>query len=123
MAAVEGLLFYDDPLKKGPGLTTIQPWTIGWDEEDSRIRLSLIARAWIALRSSLKHEGAYRAELVRKKWFSRLQNDMAVCCAVASAEPAAVRRCGVASSVIDNVYRSRIQMRFLRGPADGTANL
>ena len=41
-----------------------QPWTIGWDEDDTRIRLSFIARAWVAMRGAVKPERASRAELV-----------------------------------------------------------
>ena len=41
-----------------------QPWTIGWDEDDTRIRLNFIARAWVAMRSAVRPEGADCAELV-----------------------------------------------------------
>lgn len=77
MAAVEGLLYCGGHPGNGYGFATTQPWTIGWDENDTRIRLKLIARAWIATRSSLKHGGAYQTELVReRRFFYILRNDM-----------------------------------------------
>ena len=69
MAAVEGLLYCGDYPGNDYGSTTTQPWTIGWDEKDTQIRLNLIARAWIASRTSMRPEGAYRAELVRERRF------------------------------------------------------
>jgi hypothetical protein len=67
MAAVEGLLYCEDRLRSDYGSTTNQPWTIGWDEEDTRIRLKLIARAWIASRTSMKHDGAHDTDALARK--------------------------------------------------------
>jgi hypothetical protein len=53
------------------GSATIQPWTIGWDEEDTRIRLKFIARAWMQLRILRRDEGAARIELVRAAIFPK----------------------------------------------------
>ncbi|XMA19487.1 hypothetical protein WAI453_012278 [Rhynchosporium graminicola] len=67
MAAVEGLLFCADRPRNDYGSTTIRPLTIGlarrWNEEDTRIRLNLISRAWIQLRTAAKLEGAYGINL------------------------------------------------------------
>jgi hypothetical protein len=71
MAAVESLLYCADRPRSDYGSITTQPWTIGWDEEDTRIRLKFIARAWMQSRFSKKDEGAYRIELVRPPIFSK----------------------------------------------------
>ncbi|KAF8863353.1 hypothetical protein BDZ45DRAFT_118841, partial [Acephala macrosclerotiorum] len=63
MAAVEGLLYYADRPRNDYGSAMIRPWTIGWDEEDTRIRLKLIARAWVQSRTSGQHEGACRTRM------------------------------------------------------------
>ena len=52
MAAVEVLNYGDHRLENEYAQQTTRPWTIGWDEEDTRIRLSFLARAWVALRSA-----------------------------------------------------------------------
>ncbi|KAG9230218.1 hypothetical protein BJ875DRAFT_163344 [Amylocarpus encephaloides] len=52
MAAVEFLNYADRRLENEYAQQTTRPWTIGWDEEDTRIRLSLLARAWVELRSA-----------------------------------------------------------------------
>jgi hypothetical protein len=65
MAAVAGFLYREGRPGRGDyGSAMTQPLTIGWDEDDTRIRLNLIARAWVALRSAVKPEGANCAELV-----------------------------------------------------------
>ena len=66
MAAVEALLYCGDRPGNDYGSTTALPWT----DDDVRIRLNLIARAWIASRTprrTFKNRpgGAYRAEFVR----------------------------------------------------------
>ena len=61
MAAVAGFLYCEDPLRRGYGSITSR-----WDEEDTRIRLSLIARTWVQMRSVRKPEAAYPVELVWK---------------------------------------------------------
>lgn len=71
MAAVEGLLFGGDRPRSVSRSTTTRPWTIGldeiaWNENDTRIRLNAIARAWVDLCSSLKHNGSLSGELVRE---------------------------------------------------------
>lgn len=67
MAAVAGFWYGSErPSSAGYGSATTQPWTIGWDENDTRIRLNLISRAWVMLRSAPKPEGGCSgAELVR----------------------------------------------------------
>ena len=70
MAAVEVLSCFGVLPKNDYGSTTIPPWTIGWDEEDTRIRLRFIAKAWVASRPSKKPAGAYWSELVRERCFS-----------------------------------------------------
>jgi hypothetical protein len=71
MAAVAGFLYCEDRPRHGDyGSATTQPWTIGWVEDDTQIRLNLIARAWVALRSAVKPAGAYCPELVRTWPFS-----------------------------------------------------
>jgi hypothetical protein len=65
MAAVEGLLYYADRPGNDYGSVTTQPWTIGWDEEDTRIRLKFIARAWMQSRTPREHEGACQTRTVR----------------------------------------------------------
>ena len=61
MAAVEALLYCADPLRSAYGSITPR-----WDEEDTRIRLRLIAKAWVQMRSVRKPEAAYPLELVWK---------------------------------------------------------
>jgi hypothetical protein len=56
MAAVEVLRCGDYRPENGYGLQTTHSWTIGlddghWTEEDTRIRLSVIAQAWVELRT------------------------------------------------------------------------
>ena len=70
MAAVDVLRYCGDRPENDYGLHTTQPWTIGWDEEDTRIRLKFIARAWMAAGTS-KAQDAYQAKLVRKQHNSR----------------------------------------------------
>jgi len=66
MAAVDVSRYCGDRLGNDYGSHTTQPWTIGWDEEDTRLRLKFIARAWIAAQS-LKAQDAYRTNLVREQ--------------------------------------------------------
>ncbi|KAH8676759.1 hypothetical protein BGZ60DRAFT_265403 [Tricladium varicosporioides] len=62
MAAVEVSQCWEDRQRSGYGLHATQHWTIGWDEEDTRIRLKAIAQAWIASRT-LRAQNAYIAKL------------------------------------------------------------
>jgi hypothetical protein len=55
MAAVEVRSFSEGHRKSDYGVHTTQPWTIGWDKEDTDIRLRVIARAWVGLRKTLRH--------------------------------------------------------------------
>jgi hypothetical protein len=94
MATVEGLLYRGGHLGSDYGSTTIQPWTIGWDEEDTRIRLKQIARAWIDSRNLSPYQGGtHRAELVRAA--SKLSHNFAS----ASAYMAVVVQSAVAAEV------------------------
>lgn len=54
MAAVEGLWFCEDVRRSDYGL----PSATGWDEEDTKIRLGLIAKAWVELLSLKHHKSA-----------------------------------------------------------------
>lgn len=69
MAAVDVLRYCGDRLGNDYGSHTTQPWTIGWDEEDTRIRLKFIARAWTSA-WNLKAQDAYRSKLVREQHIS-----------------------------------------------------
>jgi hypothetical protein len=56
MAAVEVLKYGDRRLESEYGLQVTHSWTTGlgegkWTEEDTRIRLRFLARAWVELRS------------------------------------------------------------------------
>lgn len=65
MAAVARFLYCEGHPSHGDyGSAMTQPWTIGWDEDDTRIRLNFIARAWVAMRSAMRPEGADYAGLV-----------------------------------------------------------
>ncbi|KAG9248304.1 hypothetical protein BJ878DRAFT_538439, partial [Calycina marina] len=52
MAAVKSSRYYDERAEIAFAQTTTQHSTIGWDELDTRIRLNLISRVWVASRSS-----------------------------------------------------------------------
>lgn len=65
MAAVEVLQYGGHHPGSDYGVQTTQPWTIGWDEEDVRMRLRGLAQAWVALQSR-KAQDANSMILVRK---------------------------------------------------------
>jgi hypothetical protein len=130
MAAVEGRLFHGDCPGNLYGPTRR---TIGWDEEDTRIRLSLIARAWTASRASTRPGNAYRAELVNKSnlifFFLPRTN---ICHEAvhgfrrAVAAESLPQYSGVDPRTVrisNDIHRNYHRLLRLRGPADGNMGL
>jgi hypothetical protein len=60
MAAID-VVSYCESRENDHGLSRFPPETIGWNAEDTRIRLRSIARAWTAMRSGLPGTASYKA--------------------------------------------------------------
>lgn len=122
MAAADVLFSCGDRLVSEYGRgATLPSWSSAWDVEDTRLRLRLIARAWISLRCP----DASPRELVRlRRLFFCVQDsflrssalDHRCCPAVAAKSVPLSRRCGTLTAQISNdVYRIRLRLWYLRG--------
>lgn len=124
MATVQASLYCGDLPRNGYGSTTIRPWTIGWDEEDTRIRLSFIARAWVQSRTarSGRPGGAYMSNMVRAAISTLLREPLWPCHGYCRAGCSSGSYSGVERSltqISNNVNRIYCRTRLLRGHADG----
>jgi hypothetical protein len=122
MATAQASLFCGDLPRPEYGAATIRPWTIGWDEEDTRIRLRFIARAWVQSCPGTQPGGADKSKLVRAAISTLRREPLWPCHGYCRAGCSSGSSSGVERSLMlisNDINRIYFRIRPRRGHAGG----